>query len=284
MDELLSNIIEWGKRQHPVKAIVLTGSYAGDWPKDRLSDLDVAVFGEGLEAYISDHAWMEELGDVWVSIPEVTREGQPTRLVIFSGGRKVDFSFLPVSVLEEFAEQQALPELYDQAYRVLVDKIGIERRLPPSRGRHHRVRKPTEEEFVSVVHEFWFEAWHVAKYLYRQDLWHAKFRDWTTKELLLKMIEWHAQSRHDWDYDTRYLGVDMRRWLDRGTWKQLHETFGHFDGGDSWQALEATAQLFSEQGREVARNLRYRYPQEVEDNIRGFAADLRAESKSEGSG
>lgn len=281
MDELLNNIIEWGKRQAAIRAMILTGSYGGGQPKDKLSDLDVAIFGDGLEAYVSDQAWMQELGEVWVWIPEKTPEGHPTRLVIFSRGRKADFSFLPMEVLEELVSQRALPQLYDQGFRVLVDKAGIAERLPPPRGRHHPMPKPTENDFVSVVREFWFEAWHVARHLYRQDLWHGKFRDWTTKGLLLKMIEWHARSRHDWNYDTRYLGVDMRRWLDGKTWQQLHQTFGRFDAEDSWQALEATTTLFSELAGEVARDLGYRYPQDVEDNVRSFGRDLCKESGEE---
>lgn len=275
MDELLNNIIRWGEREPAIKVMILAGSYAGKQPKDKLSDLDVAIFGNGLEAYVSDEAWMQELGEVWVWIPEKTREGYPSQLVIFSGGRKADFSFVPTNVLEAFVEQQTLPELYDRGYKVLVDKVGIAGRLPPPKGQHHPAHKPTEVEFTDLVREFWFEAWHVAKHLYRQDLWHAKYRDWTTKELLLKMIEWYAQSKHGWNHDTRYLGIDMRQWLDAKTWQRLHQTFGRFDAEDSWQALEATMHVFGDLAREVARGLGYHYPQDVGDNIGSLVRDLR---------
>lgn len=275
MDELLNNIIKWGEDEHVIKAMILTGSYAGHWSRDKLSDLDVAIFGEGLQGYVSDEAWMQRLGEVWVWIPERTREGHPTRLVIFSGGRKADFSFLPMRILDDAAARGALPERCDQGYKVLVDKVGITRRLPSPTGRPDATPIPTKDEFTGVVREFWFETWHVAKHLYRRDLWHVKYRDWTTKALLLRMIEWYVRSTHGWDCDTRYLGVDMRHWLDDEIWQRLHQVFGRFDAQDSWRALETTTQLFSELAREVAGHLNYRYPQEVEDNIRSFVRGLR---------
>ena len=122
--------------------------------------------------------------------------------------------------------------------------------------------------------EFWFEVWHVGKHLYREDLWHAKYRDWTTKRLLLAMIEWHGQSRRMWEHDTHYLGVEMRQWVDDETWDELHRSFSRFDAEDSWRALTATARLFGHLAREVGRDLRYPYDQEVETNILSFIDGL----------
>ena len=48
--------------------------------------------------------------------------------------------------------------------------------------------RPAESEFRRVVEEFWLEAYHVAKYLARDELWLAKERDWATKRFLATMI------------------------------------------------------------------------------------------------
>jgi hypothetical protein len=35
------------------------------------------------------------------------------------------------------------------------------------------------------------------------------------KELLLRMLEWHARATHGWDYETWYTGRFVDRWADR---------------------------------------------------------------------
>ena len=115
----------WIHRQDAIAAAILSGSRGGQRQTDQLSDLDVALFGEGLEKYTSNSQWMSEISPVWVYIPEQTSEGFPTLLVIFEGGKKIDFIFRPLTFLEEMVERNELPESWEMGYRVLVDKIGI---------------------------------------------------------------------------------------------------------------------------------------------------------------
>jgi len=61
------------------------------------------------------------------------------------------------------------------AHRVLVDKdaaFAHEAVGPPL----VRPELPADAEFRRVVDEFWFEAYHVAKYLARDELWRTKLR------------------------------------------------------------------------------------------------------------
>ncbi|MBD3231473.1 hypothetical protein GF322_02305 [Candidatus Dependentiae bacterium] len=67
----------------------------------------------------------------------------------------------------------------------------------------------TMKEFYECIDDFWFEVYHVAIYLARQDLWLAKFRDNDIKRFLLKMIEWNEGSKHNWNYETNSLGKRM---------------------------------------------------------------------------
>ena len=67
------------------------------------------------------------------------------------------------------------------------------------------------------MEEFWFEAWHIPKYLKRNDLWVVKFRDWTMKQLLLRMLEWHAIATNGPALDISHIGVHMKDWT-RSDW------------------------------------------------------------------
>ena len=246
-------------------------------PVNAGSDLDIEIFAQTPNTYADSDSWMSEVGDVWLYLPLETDDGYPTRLVIFAGGAKVDFTLYPMEVLNERTRTRILPELYERGYQVLLDKDGLASQLPRPSSTPPSMKPPSEHEFTALVEEFWFEAYHVAKYLRRQDLWAAKFRDWGVKELLLKMIEWYEKALHGWDYDTWHLGVRMQEWVAPQVWQDLTEAFAHFDAPDSWRALEATMNLFRRLAKEASGRLGYRYPQEVDDHLSGYIATLRVE-------
>ena len=273
--EFLPEIVNWAESRAEVRAVVLTGSRArDDGTADDLSDIDIELFLEQPEPFSRSTDWLSEIGSVWVSLPLQTEDGYPTRLVIFQGGVKVDFTLYPLDVLRRMVESGRSPDLYSRGYRVLVDKDGLAASIASRRARKDAATKPTEEQFRALVEEFWFEAYHVAKYLRREDLWAAKFRDWGLKELLRTMVEWHAKSVHGWPYETWYLGLRMRDWAEPEVWERLFSVFGRFDAQDSWQALAETMDLFSEVAKQVSGCMHYRYPDGVEDNLRSYIDSL----------
>lgn len=89
------------------------------------------------------------------------------------------------------------------------------------------------------------------------------------------MIEWHAQAKHSWDYDTLYLGKHMKSWVDEDVWWALYHTFAHFDQGDSWNSLLATVDLFRRLAIETADRLGFVYPDGVDRNITGYVLHLK---------
>ncbi len=270
MDDLLDRIVRWGVGDDRVRTLVLTGSRArGD--ADALSDHDVAVFATDPDALAADDGWYAAFAPMLVCLP-LGDGGDAARLVIYEGGQKVDFSLLPVVDLDRLAGAALLPDPYDRAYRVLLDKDGLAGRLPPAPGPAPAL-PPTPMMFAAAVEEFWFEVWHVAKYLARGDLWHAKFRDATAKELLLRMVEWHAVACRG-AADVHYLGLGMERWADPDAWRRLHDCFGRFDAADARAALFATAALFGDLSREVAVAIGVLYPQRVEDAVLAYANDV----------
>ncbi len=186
----------------------------------------------------------------------------------------MDFTLLPAAMLENDVQKQKLPGVFTRGYKVLLDKDGLASRLPPPTYRALSHAKPSQEEFTALVEEFWFEAYHVAKYIKRDDLWAVKFRDWTTKEPLLKMIEWYEKSLHDWERDTWHLGVRMRDWVEPEIWQRLHDTFAHFDSEDSKHALAATMSLFRDLAEKTAANLSYSYPSEVDKRLSEYVTSL----------
>ena len=170
---------------------------------------------------------------------------------------------------------QTLTDEYNDGYRVLFDKDGLTKQLPKPLSKSFREGRPLEEEFLGVVKEFWFEVSNAAKYLVREDLWSVKFRANIIHELLLKMIRWHEQALHDWQYSTHYIGKGMKTWVVKDIWDELYGCFAHFDPKDSWEGLFNTVALFRRLAKKTAKKLGVKYPLDVDKAIFRFISQKR---------
>jgi aminoglycoside 6-adenylyltransferase len=64
--------------------------------------------------------------------------------------------------------------------------------------------------------------------------------------------------RHGLDYDVRFLGSRMRKWMDADVQQALELYRGHFDAADSAMALRASIALFARLCRRIADSLGFR--------------------------
>jgi aminoglycoside 6-adenylyltransferase len=270
-DTLLGRVLAWARTRPDIDAVLLTGSRArDDGAVDACSDHDVELYTDDPSRYDGPSAWLEAIGRVWVALPLAHAAGGVTRLVFFERGEKVDFQILPLAVLERLAAE-GLDDLHQRGYRVLLDRSGRAARLPPSLATPPQREPPTEAEFLATCTEFWFEAAHIPRCLARGELWVAKHRDWTMKQRLLDVLEWHAAAE---GHDVWHLGTRMRRWSSDANWGRLQDAFGRFDPEDAFAALQATADLFADVSRAVARTHGFRHPEEMEAAIRAYVAVL----------
>jgi len=275
---MLNKIINWARKEDAIRAVLLTGSRVCSDQPDFFADYDITFFVTNVSTYLTDSSWIRAIGRVWVEIADkICTLGQKeyhTRLVIFKGGLKADFAFFTTDILEDIETQGDLLLRFVRAYKVLLDKDGLTKVLRASVLKVPLAQKPTQEEFERVVKEFFFEAYHVAKYFYRNELWQVKFRDWAAKEFLLRMIEWNEKAQHGWDYDTHYQGKKMQSWCNKEIWSVLNNCFARFDLEDSWKALMATIGLFRDVAKQVAEHVDYEYPVSVDKNITDFVQKL----------
>ncbi len=273
--QLLRKICAWAEAQHDIRALIVTGSQARGQADD-LSDLDLEIVTRTPDRYVESDSWMSEISPVWVYLSLHNDQGVPTRLIIFGGGLEADFTVSAISAVEAMVETRRLSPLYDRGYRILVDKDQLAGKLPAASLKPALIKVPTQEEFAGVVQEFWFEVYHVAKCLKRDDLWPAKYRDWKLKELLLQVLEWREKSRHGWDYDTGHLGTRMKEWVDPWVWARLKEAFARFEAADSWPALHISMSVFRDLAQDAANRLGHRYSLEVDQQMSHYIGSLEA--------
>ncbi len=260
-NKILEQVIKWVEPQASIRAVILVGSHAEQKTTDELSDYDLSLFCTQTSSFIESDDWLEEIAKTWVSIPEkFTFQGKaiPTRLAIFEGGDKVDFAFYPENLLSDLQNAKPLPSEYDMGYKILVDKDGHAKGMRSPSFEGFKEERPTKEEFHSLVKEFWFEVYHVAKYLYREDLWSAQFRlNGIRQNDMIQMICWHEAAKHEWDYTVHKLGKNLHNWVSGDIWNALHDIFPHLDVFEGWIALKKTIQLFKKLSHEVSKALGY---------------------------
>lgn len=245
---IIGRIVDWATAEPPIERLLLVGSRTRAEPPDDLADFDVQIYSRTTELYTCDDTWLRKIALPWVCVHDEYAEGDvkvPTRLAIFDGGVKVDFAFYPAGVTSA-GVRAGLP------HRTLLEKRAAARLETPLAPAQVSGEVPTEAEFRRLVDEFWFEAYHVAKYLVRNELWLAKSRDWGTKQLLLRMIDWHERTSRGNGCDIQFEG--HRDAFSQDTWQSLYGTFSGFSRDETWRATVATIRLFQRLAADVGHH------------------------------
>lgn len=278
-ENLLARFVAWAATQEDLRAAFIIGSRArGDHPADRWSDLDLITFVTDIQRYLTTDEWLHALSKPMLSFVESTADGRSQeRRVLFGNGLDVDFALLPAAFLDSLGQGEIPPDLIShlqRGLRIVVDKDGLlaqmqrkvlELPTPPPPA------PPTAEEFANLVNDFWYHTVWTAKHLRRGELWWAKSGcDGYLKQLLQRMMEWHARTTQGAEHDTWFRGRFLEEWVDPQARAALSHLFAHYDKDDIWRALSATMAIFRLLASECAQKLGYPYPSEGDT----FASEL----------
>jgi aminoglycoside 6-adenylyltransferase len=263
-DRMLERILQWGAADPVVRGLALTGSRAGPAPPDALADLDVQVYARPVARLEETDGWLEALGAVWVRVRDEYQDGGArikTRLVIYDSGTKVDFSL---------HDARAMSERVGGSFpvHVLLDKDGVTTGAPARTARPARGR----EEYTAMTQEFWFEAYHVSKYLARGDLWPARARQEALLARLLPMLEWRYELVRGAPPPAD--GKALTSWAPEVA-SRMADLYPRPDVAASWRVLFETLDLFREVAREVAAAAGLPYDSAADRLITAFLVGLR---------
>ena len=175
-EEVLKQFNMWAQKNNLVRAAVLTSSRVSpEREKDFLSDYDIELYVANLELFRKDDQWLNTFGPIMVRWPFRPRstfsEEWITRLVLFKDGVRIDFQISDQKIIKLDA--------YEDGYKVLLDKDNLTAGLREPTFSKYFIRKPSREEYDTLVHEFWWNAIYVPKYLWRDELPHY---DWFHKQ------------------------------------------------------------------------------------------------------
>ncbi|EIJ81952.1 aminoglycoside 6-adenylyltransferase [Bacillus methanolicus PB1] len=176
--EILGQLIDWGKRNDEIRLIILTSSRTNpNAVTDVFTDYDVELFVKDLQPFLQSDKWMEEFGTIITCVPlkAVENNNWVTRLVLYEDGTKIDFQISTIESAKKLANQQQLPPEYDNGYLVLLDKDNLTINIKPPTYSAYFIKKPTEEEYIEIINDFWWDTTYVAKSLWRDELFFFKF-------------------------------------------------------------------------------------------------------------
>jgi len=264
---LIARLAAWAEAEDNVRAVVVVGSRArADHPADAWADLDVVVLARDPRPLWTAAAWLEAIGEPWLTFIEPTPHGRTyERRALFAGGLDVDFVPVSVASLMEVLDrgQGEGLDLLRRGARILLDKDGLAQRALDAVVPPPPPAPPSQGEFLNVVHDFWYHTVWAAKHLRRGDLWVGKSCcDSYLKQHLLRMLEWHARATRGWATDTWMYGRFMDEWADSRAVAELEHVYARYDEQDVWRALAATMGLFRWLATEAASALGYAYPDE----------------------
>lgn len=278
--EVLSQFKKWAKRNKLVRAAVLTSSRVNpDADIDFLSDYDIELYVSDLTTFKKSDDWLKVFGSIMVRWPFKPRStgktGWITRLVLFKDGIRIDFQITDQLKIKSDA--------YDNGYEVLIDKDGLTKGLSKPTYSEYIIKKPSKEEYETLVNEFWWDAYYIPKYLWRDQLPFAKYMlDYILRySFLHKVIDWYIGIKNKWTVETGALGKNFKKYLDSETWEELEKTYVGADIEENWIAFFNMTAFFRKMAKQVGENLGYEYPEQVDKEVIKFCREIKETKKIE---
>ena len=190
----------------------------------------------------------------------------------YEDGTKIDYCFFPVEFLDWVSEEPRLPDDLDNGHAVLLDKDHLTDGLRPPTYCGYIPTPPTEQEYRATIEEFFNDSAYVAKHLWRDDLFPAKYcLDYVMKfQCLRRMLEWRMEIDHNWSVTPGAHGKGLKKRLGFDIWSELESTYVGAAIEENWAAMFRTINLFRKVAVEVADRLGYAYPQDLDRRVTKF--------------
>jgi len=279
---LIDKIIALAHADEDIRAVILEGSLAVHLQVDELSDYDINIYARDYEKYLVDDRWMSQIGQVLLYQKEQIQFYEtvvPSRLVLFRDKERVDLTFWHLTLLSEIVRGDKEYESYKNGYRILVDKDHLAEQLRPPNGSGFSIAPPSRDRFLQTIYDFWFEAYCVARYLSRRDLWYAKrIENSYIKDHLLRMALWHHQAASAWEPDPllHTEGKRFEKWDSPELIAAISRCFSLYDVDATWNSLFAMVEIFNQLARQTSIQLQIAYPDQVEQDISDYLEYLKS--------
>jgi aminoglycoside 6-adenylyltransferase len=279
--EVLEEITSWAKENPDIRTVLLVGSRADpDAKVDLLSDYDIEIAVNDPRKFLDSEEWLSAFGDPLVIMH--VNEDFKLRMVIYKDYIRIDFRIYSVEDFKQIITQTKLPKNLDNGYKILLDKDRITLNLKTPAYDVFIITKPSKEEFLATVTDFWWDTTYVAKSLWRDEIFYAKYMlDSIIRfSYLRKIIEWHISAQYNWGITTNKYGRYFKHYLDAETRRELEKTFAGSEKEENWNALLATLKLFRRLATTISQEIDCSYPEELDAEISSYLKKIKTLDKS----
>lgn len=273
----MMRLIERFVVQEPnIRVAILNGSRANPNAKrDPFQDYDISCYVTNVAPFRNNRAFLKQFGELMImqtpedmQTPPPANDGHFVYLMQFTDGNRIDLSFCPLNWLQN--------KKHESLSRVLIDKDGIVKDLPPPSDKDFLPQKPTPKAFDDCCNEFWWVCPYVAKALWREELIHAHtLLEQAIRTPFMKMVTWHFAIKTDFEKSPGKDGKYIKSVLDPELWSQIEKTYSdaHFD--NIWDALFVMGDVFRQTAQHVAEEYKFQYPNQEDQNVTAHLQHIR---------
>lgn len=280
-EALLNRIKEFALRNENVRALALIGSSVrDDGLGDEFSDIDLFLVSDEPSLFVEGASWARGIGECWFSFSESVPDARHReRRFLFSGGLDVDFVVIDEADLRDNPDVLFIAKaIASGGIRVLVDKGGLAPALLALRDEPKAFRFPEADAFLNQVSDFYFHCVWATKKCLRGEYWVAlQCVNGYLKARTLSMLECYERVINGLDYDTRYDGRYLERWVDPDLKGEIAGSFASYDRGDILRAIDAGLSLYRKASRAIASYLNVPYPETEAERVRAWIDTVRRE-------
>lgn len=242
---------------------------------DEWSDLDILLYTDQPDDYLTSTAFAESLGMVWNSIVVKNPCGDDERQTIYEGGFKLDLVLKDFADYEKHLENETVPGYLQRGAQLIVENDERANKLLPEEIAPPSKEPITQEGLDQLNQKFWFVTMAISKQLLRKENWAAKAYDGEYHQLLLQVVEWFEMALRGEDYDTWHDGRYLEEWVEPAIYDELIGTFVGFDTDSNWDALQNSMNLFTRLARSIATKKGLDLDESLRENVVKWIATKR---------
>ena len=187
MNPLILRIKNWAATRSDIRSVHVAQPPAEPVPAfGTCCVLEVLIYRPVKNVLPDDAGWLESIAEVWAWQPDLDMDGAGCLRVLFAGGILSVFHFVGTREALENRLQQAPYRMLADRSAGLSDLPADSRLLPPVSF------LPDEKIFRELVIEFYACAACTANLVRMNNLWAARFKEWTMRRHLLQMLAWRT--------------------------------------------------------------------------------------------
>jgi aminoglycoside 6-adenylyltransferase len=265
---MLELIVSTAKQDDRIRAVIMNGSRANPKaPRDVFQDFDIVYIVTDVPYFKHNYDWIRRFGEIMImQMPEDMQDPPPgneggfSYLMQFTDGNRIDLRIYPLAKLNERGK--------DSLSILLLDKDGVIEPFAPASDIDYLPCRPTAKAFADCCNEFWWVCPYVAKGLWREEIFYAKYMlDRVVREQLMKMLTWYVGATTQFTCNPGKFGKHLKQYLEPELWAMIEKTYSDAGYENTWDALYMTCDLFRMTANYVAEHFGFDYPHSDDEKV-----------------